>query len=112
MLEDSYMVAVGKACREVGALFVLDCIASGTMWVNMRESLVDVLISAPQKGWSGPASTGLVMPGPRGVDCLGKTTSNSFSLNLKAWYNVMAAYLKGGHAYHATMATDSIAKMH
>ena len=95
---------------EVGGLFVLDCIASGTLWVDMRALGVDVLISAPQKSWSGPPCAGLVMLGERAVERLAQTTSTSFACDLGKWRQIMAAYENGGHAYHATMPTDALTR--
>ena len=95
--------------REVDGLFVLDCIASGAMWVDMREIGVDVLISAPQKGWSAPPCCGLVMLGERALKRIDSTTSTSFSLDLRKWLQIMQTYEKGSHAYHATLPTDSLA---
>jgi len=108
VLPDDYLAAVGAAVREVGGLFVLDCIASGTLWVDMKAVNVDVLISAPQKGWSGPPCCGLVMLNGRALARLAETTSTSFACDLRKWHDIMQAYLKGGHAYHATMPTDSL----
>jgi len=112
LLPDAYLKSVAEAVHEVGGIFVLDCIASGTLWVNMKELGIDVLISAPQKGWSGPASTGVVVLSQRGTARLAETTSDSFALNLKQWDAVMKAYLNGGHMYHCTMPTDAIATTH
>lgn len=111
ILPDAYIKALGEAAREVGALFVLDCIASGTIWVDMVANNVDVLISAPQKGWSASPSAGIVVLGPRAEERLAATDSNSFALDLKKWRSIMAAYEGGGHAYHATMPTDAILAM-
>jgi len=108
ILPDSYIRAVSKAVHEVGGLFVLDCIASGTIWVDMKKCGVDVLISAPQKGWSASPCCALVMLGEEGKTKLNTTTSTSFSCDLKKWHQIMEAYEKGGHAYHATMPTDSL----
>src|SRR5690606_14892588 len=96
---------------EVGALFVLDCIASGTIWVDMVENNVDVLISAPQKCWSASPAAGIVVMGKRAAERLEASTSNSFALDLKKWLAMMKAYEDGGHAYHATMPTDAIQGM-
>jgi aspartate aminotransferase-like enzyme len=92
----------------VGALMVLDCIASGCAWIDMQATGVDVLISAPQKGWSASPSAGLVMMSARAVARLAETTSDSFALDLKKWRAIMQAYEEGGHAYHATMPTDAL----
>jgi aspartate aminotransferase-like enzyme len=110
LLPDDYLRAVAAAVREVGGLFVLDCIASGTLWVDMRALGIDVLISAPQKSWSGPPCAGLVMLGERGRERLATTTSSSFACDLGKWRQIMEAYEKGGHAYHATMPTDALAR--
>ena len=108
ILPDEYVSALAAAAREVGALLVLDCIASGCVWVDMAATGVDVLISAPQKGWSAAPSAGIVVLGPRAEERLAATNSNSFALDLKKWRAIMAAYEAGGHAYHATMPTDAI----
>jgi aspartate aminotransferase-like enzyme len=86
----------------------LDCIASGTIWVDMVACGVDVLISAPQKGWSGPPCCGLVMMSDRALERLAATTSTSYACDLKKWLQIMQAYEQGGHAYHATMPTDAL----
>jgi aspartate aminotransferase-like enzyme len=108
ILPDDYLKALAKAAHEVGALFVLDCIASGCIWVDMQATGVDVLISAPQKGWSASPSAGLVMLSPTALSRLEETTSSSFAMDLKKWRAIMAAYEGGGHAYHATMPTDAL----
>ena len=111
MLPDAYVRAVADAVHEVGGLFVLDCIASGAMWVDMRASGVDVLISAPQKGWTSSPCCGLVMLGDRALDAIGSTTSTSFACDLRKWLEIMQAYEQGGHAYHATMPTDGLLRL-
>ena len=111
MLPDAYVRAVADAVHEVGGLFVLDCIASGAMWVDMRASGVDVLISAPQKGWTSSPCCGLVMLGDRALDAIGSTTSTSFACDLRKWLEIMQAYQQGGHAYHATMPTDGLLRL-
>ncbi len=108
MLPDDYMKAVADAAHEVGALFVLDCIASGTVWVDMKDVGVDVLISAPQKGWSASPSAGLVMLSDRGLAKVQETRSSSFAVDLGKWLQIMQAYENGGHAYHSTMPTDAL----
>ena len=107
-LPDAYVRALADAAREVDALLVLDCVASGTHWVSLADSGVDVLVSAPQKGWSASPCAGLVMLGERGVERLAETASDSFALDLRKWSDIMDAFLAGGHAYHATMPTDSL----
>ena len=108
ILPDDYISALAAAAHEVGALMVLDCIASGCAWVDMKSTGVDVLISAPQKGWSSTPSAGLVMMSDRAANRLTDTTSNSFTVDLKKWHSIMQAYENGGHAYHATMPTDGL----
>lgn len=108
ILPDDYIATVAAAAHEVGALMVLDCIASGCVWVDMAATGVDVLISAPQKGWSASPSAGVVVMSPRAEERLAATNSNSFAIDLKKWRAIMAAYEGGGHAYHATMPTDAI----
>jgi aspartate aminotransferase-like enzyme len=108
ILPDDYLRAVGAAVRAVDGLFVLDCIASGTVWVDMQANEVDVLISAPQKGWSGSPCCALVALGERARTKIDATTSSSFACDLKKWLNIMETYEGGGHAYHATMPTDAL----
>ncbi len=108
ILPDDYIKAMADAAHEVGALMVLDCIASGCAWVDMKATGVDVLISAPQKGWSAQPCAGLVMMSDRALARLDETTSDSFAIDLKKWRQIMQAYLDGGHAYHATMPTDAL----
>ena len=110
ILPDDYIRAVTEAVHSVGGIFVLDCIASGTIWVDMKACGVDVLISAPQKGWSGPPCAGLVMLSELARDRIDSTTSSSFSCDLRKWLQIMETYENGGHAYHATMPTDSLAR--
>lgn len=108
ILPDDYVTAMAAAAHEVGALMVLDCIASGCVWVDMAATGVDVLISAPQKGWSASPSAGLVMMSARAEARLEETNSDSFSIDLKKWRQIMVAFENGGHAYHATMPTDAL----
>jgi len=108
ILPDDYLKAVSDAVHSVGGLFVLDCIASGTLWVDMQECGIDVLISAPQKGWSGPPCAGLVMLNGTALAKLDETQSSSFAMDLKKWLQIMQAYEGGAHAYHATMPTDAL----
>ena len=110
LLPDDYIRAVADAVHAVGGLFVLDCIASGTLWVDMQACDVDVLISAPQKGWSASPCSGLVMLGERALQRITETTSSSFACDLRKWLDIMQAYENGGHAYHATMPTDALTK--
>jgi len=111
ILPDDYIKAVGDAVRAVDGLFVLDCIASGTIWVDMAANAVDVLISAPQKGWSASPCCALVALGERARERIDATTSSSFACDLKKWLQIMESYESGGHAYHATMPTDSLARL-
>lgn len=110
ILPDNYIKRVAAAVHAVGGLFVLDCIASGTLWVDMRELGVDVLISAPQKGWSASPCCGLVMLSDAALARLNETTSSSFACDLRQWHTIMQAYENGAHAYHATMPTDALKK--
>jgi len=110
LLPDSYLRALSDAVHSVGGLFVLDCIASGTIWVDMKAAGVDVLISAPQKGWSASPCCGLVMLSSAARQKLEETTSSSFACDLRKWQQIMEAYENGGHAYHATMPTDALVK--
>ncbi len=109
ILPDGYLDAVAEAVRAVGGLFVLDCIASGAMWVDMAARGVDILISAPQKGWSGPSCCALVMLNARARERIDATASTSFAADLRKWLQIMETYEGGGHAYHATMPTDALA---
>jgi aspartate aminotransferase-like enzyme len=108
ILPDDYLRAVSQAVHEVGGLFVLDCIASGAAWVDMRATGVDVLISAPQKGWSGSPCCAFVMLSQRARQAIDGTTSTSFAADLKKWLQIMETYEGGGHAYHATLPTDAL----
>ncbi len=108
ILPDDYLKAVGEAVRSVNGLFVLDCIASGAMWVDMKACNVDVLITAPQKGWSSSPCCALIALGERGRERIDATQSSSFSMDLKKWLQIMEAYEKGGHVYHTTMPTDAL----
>ncbi len=110
LLPDDYIRAVTDAVHDVGGLFVLDCIASGTLWVDMQDTGVDILISAPQKGWSASPCSALVMMGPEARQRIESTTSTSFACDLRKWLQIMEAYESGGHAYHATMPTDALIK--
>ena len=111
ILPDDYISALAAAAHEAGAILVLDCIASGCIWVDMAATGVDVLISAPQKGWSASPSAGIVVMSPLAEARLAVSVPDSFALDLKKWRGIMEAYEKGGHAYHATMPTDAILGM-
>lgn len=111
ILPDDYLKTVSDAVHEVGGLMVLDCIASGAMWVNMEATGVDVLVSAPQKGWSGSPCCAMVMLSARARAAIDGTSSTSFACDLKKWLQIMEAYEGGGHAYHATMPTDALMRL-
>ncbi|WP_028227919.1 aminotransferase class V-fold PLP-dependent enzyme [Paraburkholderia ferrariae] len=111
MLPDAYLRAVADAVHAVGGMFVLDCIASGTIWVDMEATGVDILISAPQKGWSASPCCGLVMLSPLARERIDAPTSTSFACDLRKWLQIMEAYESGGFAYHATMPTDALATL-
>lgn len=108
LLPDSYITQVADATHRGGGIMVLDCIASGALWVDMKKTGVDVIVSAPQKGWSGTPCCALVMMSQRALDMLQSTESSSFACDLKKWREIMEAYENGGHAYHATMPTDGL----
>jgi aspartate aminotransferase-like enzyme len=108
ILPDDYIQALGDATRAVGGLFILDCVASGTVWVDMEAMNIDVVVTAPQKGWSGPPCAGLVMLSERALQRMVETDSDSFACDLGKWHQIMQAYEAGGHAYHATMPTDGL----
>ncbi len=108
ILPDDYLKAVGEAVRSVNGLFVLDCIASGAMWVDMKACNVDVIITAPQKGWSSSPCCALIALSDRAREKIDATQSTSFSIDLKKWLQIMEAYEKGGHVYHTTMPTDAL----
>ncbi len=110
ILPDDYITQLAQAAHDVGALMVLDCIASGTIWVDMEKTGVDILISAPQKGWSASPAAALVMLSDEARKRIDDTQSTSFALDLKKWLQIMEAYEAGGHAYHATMPTDALKK--
>ena len=111
ILPDDYLRAVADAVHEVGGLFVLDCIASGAMWVNMADTGVDVLVSAPQKGWSSSPCCAMVMLSERARTAIDATTSTSFACDLKKWLQIMETYENGGHAYHTTLPTDALTRL-
>jgi len=111
LLPDDYLRRVAAAVHAVGGLFVLDCIASGALWVDMQDIGVDVLISAPQKGWSGSPCCGMVMLSAAARERIEHTVSTSFALDLRKWLQIMEAYEGGGHAYHATMPTDGLRRL-
>ncbi|AVP56269.1 aminotransferase class V-fold PLP-dependent enzyme [Pulveribacter suum] len=111
LLPDDYLRAVSDAAHDVGALFVLDCVASGAMWVDMEATGVDVLISAPQKGWSSSPCCAMVMLSARAREAIEGTQSSSFSCDLKKWMQIAEGYEKGQHAYHTTMPTDALVRL-
>lgn len=111
ILPDAYLRAVADAVHSVGGMFVLDCIASGAIWVDMQANGVDVLVSAPQKGWSASPCCALVMMSELARERIESTTSTSFACDLRKWMQMMEAYENGGFAYHATMPTDGLAKL-
>lgn len=111
ILPEPYLKAIAAAVHSVGGLFVLDCIASGTIWVDMKRVGVDLLVSAPQKGWSGPPCCAMVMLSEQAREWIETTTSTSFACDLRKWLQIMETYENGGHAYHATMPTDSLSRV-
>ncbi len=111
MLPDSYIRALADAVHEVGGLLVLDCVASGTIWVDMQATGVDVLVTAPQKGWSGTPCCAMVMLSDLARSTIDSTTSSSYAADLKKWLQIMETYESGAHAYHATMPTDALVSL-
>jgi aspartate aminotransferase-like enzyme len=111
MLPDDYLKSVADAVHAVGGLFVLDCIASGAMWVDMKATGVDILISAPQKGWSSSPCCAMVMLSERARTAIDATQSTTFAMDLKKWLQIMETYEGGGHAYHTTLPTDALVRL-
>ena len=111
LLPDDYLRRIGEAVRAVNGLFVVDCVASGAVWLDMPELNIDVLLSAPQKGWSATPCAALVMLSERGRERVESTQSTSFACDLRKWLEVMSAYERGGHMYHATLPTDALAQL-
>jgi aspartate aminotransferase-like enzyme len=111
ILPDDYLKAVADAVHAVGGLFVLDCIASGAMWVSLKDTGVDVLISAPQKGWSSSPCCAMVMLSERARQAIEGTQSTTFAMDLKKWLQIMETYEGGGHAYHSTLPTDALLRL-
>jgi alanine-glyoxylate transaminase/serine-glyoxylate transaminase/serine-pyruvate transaminase len=111
ILSDDYLRTVAAAAHDVGALFVLDCIASGAMWVSMKDTGVDILISAPQKGWSSSPCCAMVMLSAKARTAIDGTKSTSFACDLKKWMTIAEGYENGQHAYHTTMPTDALARL-
>ncbi|WP_439113828.1 aminotransferase class V-fold PLP-dependent enzyme [Hydrogenophaga sp.] len=112
ILPNDYLSAVADAVHAVGGLFVLDCIASGAMWVDMQATGVDILISAPQKGWSSSPCCAMVMLSERARQAIDATQSTTFAMDLKKWLQIMETYEGGGHAYHTTLPTDALVRLH
>ena len=112
ILPDWYIKQAAEAVHEVGGIFVLDCIASGTVWVDMKDLGVDVLISAPQKGWTGPPCAALVQMSSKAVEVMNTKQETSFSMSLRRWSTIMDTYEKGGFGYHTTMPTDALRDFH
>jgi aspartate aminotransferase-like enzyme len=110
LLPPEYIRALADATHEVGGLFVLDCIASGTVWADMRELGIDIIVGAPQKGWSGSPCGAFVMLSEAARTALDSTTSDSFAMDLRKWVPIAEGYVEGKHAYHATMPTDALAR--
>jgi aspartate aminotransferase-like enzyme len=111
ILPDGYLSEVADAVHAVGGLFVLDCIASGAMWVDMAATGVDILISAPQKGWSSSPCCAMVMLSERARKAIDSTQSTTFAMDLKKWLQIMETYEGGGHAYHTTLPTDALVRL-
>lgn len=108
LLPNDYLRTVANAVHAHGGMLVLDCVASGALWVDMASLGIDILVTAPQKGWSGPPCGALVCLGTEALRRIDATTSTSYAADLKKWLQIMQAYEKGGHAYHATPPTDGL----
>jgi aspartate aminotransferase-like enzyme len=111
ILPDDYLRRVAAAVHEQGGLFVLDCVASGAIWVDMAALGVDLLLTAPQKVWSSTPCAALVMFGAEAARRIEQTQSSSFAADLKKWLQIMRAYEDGAHAYHATMPTGGLLQL-
>jgi len=111
MLPDAYLRALADAVHAYGGLLVLDCVASGAMWVDMRATGVDVLISAPQKGWSSSPCCAMVMMSKHARQAIEQTQSTTYSMDLRKWLQVMETYEAGGHVYHTTLPTDALVRL-
>lgn len=111
ILPDDYLIQIGKACRDVGALFVLDCIASGAAWVDMKALNIDVVITAPQKGWSSAPCCALIAMSSFARQTLDNTKSTSYSMDVLKWTQVMETYEKGAFIYHTTMPTNALKEL-
>lgn len=112
ILPDGYIKRISEAMQEHGGLTILDCIASGTVWVDMKELGIDVVISAPQKGWTGPACAALVMMSEKARNVMNEKEESSFSMSMKRWSAIMDTYENGGFGYHTTMPTDGLRDFH
>lgn len=111
ILPDDYLQRVAAAVHAHGGLFVLDCVASGAVWVDMQKCGIDVLLSAPQKGWSSTPCAALIMLGDAARQRVEQSQSSSLALDLKKWLQIMQAYENGGHAYHATVPTTGLLQL-
>lgn len=111
ILPDDYLKSVADAVHAVGGLLVLDCIASGAMWVDMKSTGVDILISAPQKGWSSSPCCAMVMLSESARKAIDATQSTTFAMDLKKWLHIMETYESGGHGYHTTLPTDALVRL-
>lgn len=111
ILPNDYLRRVADAVHAHGGLFVLDCVASGAIWIDMQACGIDVLLTAPQKVWSSVPCAALIMLGAAAAQRLEQTQSSSFAADLKKWRQIMQAYEGGGHAYHATMPTAGLLRL-
>ena len=85
--------------------------ANLALWVDMKATGVDMLVSAPQKGWSSSPCCAMVMLSERARKAIDATQSSSFACDLKKWLQVMEAYEAGGHIYHTTLPTDALTRV-
>lgn len=116
LVSHDYIKQLAAATHEGGedCLFVLDSIAAGNVWTNMEELGIDIIITAPQKGWSGPACVGIAMMNAKAKALMAKQNAekprgHSLSCNLGKWSTVCDKYkAPGGFMYHTTLPTDAL----
>ena len=111
ILPDDYLAQIGQACHDTGTLFVLDCIASGAAWVDMKALNIDIVITAPQKGWSSAPCCALIAMSSRAREMLNDTKSTSYSMDILKWTQVMETYEQGKFIYHTTMPTNALREL-
>ena len=108
IIPDEYIKGIGEATKSIGGLFVLDCVASGSLFVDMEILGIDLLLTAPQKGWSSTPCAGVIMLNKNAREKIKKTTSSSYSCDLHKWLTVMESYEDNNYTYHTTFPTDGL----